>query len=202
MSSPVNIDIHLKTTCRGTWEHDYQDHYIPLDGNGSTKHIMYSECIGNRRGIPIVYVHGGPGSKSMRGFFTRYTPSYQDFFAIRFDQRGCGRSTPVCDAASLGTVDWQRDVNIDTLVNDMETLREYYGIEKWIVVGFSWGTTLALAYAQSKRGREHVHGLALLGTYLGDERGHHRMYGLGGKERFCEPWSTLAAHAGGETEYL
>jgi proline iminopeptidase len=101
-------------------------------------HTLYYEQCGNPAGKPVVGLHGGPGagcSPRMRRFFdpARYR-------IILFDQRGCGRSTPHAELADNTT--WH-------LVDDIERLREHLGIDRWQVFGGSWGSTLALAYAQS-----------------------------------------------------
>jgi len=102
----------------------------------SDLHELYWEESGNADGMPVVAVHGGPGggsSPEMRRFFN---PSA--YRVILFDQRGCGRSTPHSELRENTTWD---------LVADMEKLREALGVEKWVVFGGSWGSTLALAYA-------------------------------------------------------
>jgi proline iminopeptidase len=103
----------------------------------SDLHELYYEQSGNPRGKPVVFLHGGPGGGTdahMRQFFDP-----RRYRIVLFDQRGCGRSTP---AASLHeNTTWH-------LVDDIEKLRESLGIEKWQVFGGSWGSTLALAYAQ------------------------------------------------------
>ena len=116
-------------------------------------HTLYWEESGNPRGKPVVFLHGGPGGGTdakQRRFFdpARYR-------IVLFDQRGCGRSTP---AASL-----VRNTTWD-LVADIERLREHLGIERWQVFGGSWGSTLALAYAQTHP--ERVSELVLRGIFL------------------------------------
>ncbi|WP_336500624.1 alpha/beta fold hydrolase [Microbacterium paraoxydans] len=102
---------------------------------------------------PAVFLHGGPGSGSSDFFRTFFDPTLHH--AVTFDQRGCGRSTPsvVDDLATLPLNTTQ------TLVEDIEALREHLGIDRWIVVGLSWGATLALAYAEHHP--ERVTGLVL-----------------------------------------
>ena len=118
----------------------------PYDSGGlevGDGHRLYWEAVGNPTGIPAVFVHGGPGSgasPAARGFFE---PSR--FRAFLFDQRGCGRSRPLVTerGADLSTI------TTDRLVADIERLREHVGVDRWLVVGVSWGVTLALAYAQA-----------------------------------------------------
>jgi proline iminopeptidase len=119
----------------------------------SDLHTIYLEQAGNPNGLPAVALHGGPGgglSPEMRRFFdpARYR-------VILMDQRGCGRSTPHAEI---------RDNTTWTLVADIERVRERYGIEKWLVFGGSWGSTLALAYAAKHP--ERVAGLVLRGIFL------------------------------------
>lgn len=122
---------------------------LPLD----SRHTMYWEESGLSTGIPVVFLHGGPGSGT--------TPQHRCFFdpgsyrIVLFDQRGAGRSTPLGELEHNTTSD---------LVADMELLRGYLGIEKWLVFGGSWGSTLALAYAQSHP--ERCLGLVLRGIFL------------------------------------
>ncbi len=127
----------------------YESGYLPVDDI----HTLYWEQCGNPRGVPIVFLHGGPGagaSPTHRRFFDR-----RHYRIVVFDQRGSGRSTP------LGEV---RDNTTQHLVRDMETLRRFLGIERWILFGGSWGSTLALAYAQAHPDR--CIGLILRGIFL------------------------------------
>ncbi len=119
----------------------------------SSLHSLYYEECGNPDGKPVVFLHGGPGggcNAKCRRFFdpARYR-------IILFDQRGCGRSTPHAELTDNTT--WH-------LVADIETLREYLGIERWQVFGGSWGSTLALSYAQAHPQR--VTELVLRGIFM------------------------------------
>ena len=119
----------------------------------SDLHEIYWEEAGNPNGLPVVALHGGPGggsSPDMRRFFdpARYR-------IIMFDQRGCGRSSPFSELKDNTTWD---------LVSDMEALRIYLGIEKWLIFGGSWGSTLALCYAALHR--QTTLGLILRGIFL------------------------------------
>jgi proline iminopeptidase len=107
------------------------------DGN-----LVYWEVCGNPDGKPAVVLHGGPGSGCTPGWRRYFDPSA--YRVVLLDQRGCGRSTP--DAADFAT-----DLAVNTthhLIADLELLREHLGIERWLVFGGSWGTTLGLAYAE------------------------------------------------------
>lgn len=103
---------------------------------------VYWEALGNPAGKPAVIVHGGPGSGASRHPLRHWDPAR--YRVIRFDQRGCGRSTPhASDPAA--------DMSVNTtahLIADMELLREHLGIERWLLMGGSWGSTLLLAYAE------------------------------------------------------
>lgn len=122
---------------------------LPLGG----AHTMYWETCGNPRGLPVVFLHGGPGAGS--------TPKHRRFFDPRayrivvYDQRGAGRSKPLGELA---------DNTTPRLVADLERLREHLAIDRWLVFGGSWGSTLALAYAEAHP--ERVAGLVLRGVFL------------------------------------
>jgi proline iminopeptidase len=106
-------------------------------------HDVYWECCGNPQGTPALFLHGGPGSGCSPGQRKFFDPNL--FKIVLFDQRGCGRSRPLAsDAdADLGTNTTRH------LIADIELLRKYHEVEKWTVLGMSWGSTLGLAYAQA-----------------------------------------------------
>jgi proline iminopeptidase len=108
---------------------------------------VYWEVIGNPEGKPLVYAHGGPGSGCSVNQRRWFDP--EKYRAVLFDQRNCGRSTP---NAADPAVDLTHNTT-QNLIADMERLREHLGIERWLVSGASWGSTLALAYAQAHPGR-------------------------------------------------
>jgi proline iminopeptidase len=119
----------------------------------SDVHELYFEESGNPQGIPAVFLHGGPGGGTeakMRRFFDP-----KRYRIVLFDQRGCGKSRP--HASLIDNTTWD-------LVADMEKLREHLGIESWLVFGGSWGSTLALAYAQTHP--ERATHLVLRGIFL------------------------------------
>ncbi len=116
-------------------------------------HRLYFEQVGNRNGIPVAFIHGGPGSgcnPSQRRFFAA-----DRFRAILYDQRGAGRSRPAGVLAGNDTYQ---------LVHDLERLREWLEIERWLLFAGSWGATLALLYAQ--RFPDRVSGMVVRGTFL------------------------------------
>lgn len=116
-------------------------------------HTLYVEECGNPDGIPAVFLHGGPGAGCGPSHRTFFDPAR--YRIVLFDQRGCGRSTP--HAELTGNSTWH-------LVEDMERIRGMLGIERWLVFGGSWGSTLALAYAQSLP--ERVSALVVRGVFL------------------------------------
>ena len=120
-------------------------------------HDIYVESVGRLGGMPAVYLHGGPGSGCQPDHRRLFDP--ERFHAVLFDQRGAGRSRPK----------GQREHNtLPHLIADMEMIREKFGFERWMIVGGSWGATLALAYAQAHPGR--VTGIVLRATFLGTRR--------------------------------
>ena len=119
----------------------------------SELHQIYWEESGNPDGIPVIFLHGGPGagaSPQSRGFFNP-----KKYRVVIIDQRGCGRSQPYAETRENTTWD---------LVADIEKVREMLGIESWLVFGGSWGSTLSLAYAETHP--ERVRGLILRGIFL------------------------------------
>ncbi len=127
----------------------YRSGVLRLD----TRHTMYWEQSGNPRGVPVLFLHGGPGAGA--------TPVHRRFFdpdywrIVICDQRGAGRSTPLGEIA---------DNSPDHLVADLESLRLHLEIDKWLVFGGSWGSTLALHYAETHPQR--CRGLVLRGVFL------------------------------------
>jgi proline iminopeptidase len=136
--------------------------------------IHYEEC-GNPEGKPVVFLHGGPGSGT--------SPRQRRFFhpgryrIILFDQRGCGKSTPHAELEENTTWD---------LVADIEALREHLGIAKWQVFGGSWGSALALAYAETHPGS--VTELVLRGIWFLNRGVTDWIYRRGASEIFPEAW--------------
>jgi proline iminopeptidase len=117
-------------------------------------HDIYVETVGRADGIPAVYLHGGPGSGCQPDHRRLFDP--ERFRAVLFDQRGAGRSRPK----------GRREGNtLPHLIADMEMIRGQFGITRWMIVGGSWGATLALAYAEAHP--ERVSGIVLRATFLG-----------------------------------
>ncbi|MDX2028984.1 MAG: prolyl aminopeptidase [Alphaproteobacteria bacterium] len=141
-------------------------------------HNLYWEECGNPKGVPVVFLHGGPGAGA--------TPTHRRFFnpddwrIIIFDQRGAGRSRPLGETR-LNTT--------ELLVQDIETLRQHRGVERWHVFGGSWGSTLALSYAQTHP--ERCLGLILRGICLLQKREiDWFLYGI--RNIFPEAWAKFA----------
>ena len=146
----------------------------------SDVHKIYWEESGNPSGKPVVFVHGGPGGGTdakQRRFFDP-----QAYRIILFDQRGCGRSTP--HASLQDNTTWH-------LVDDMERLREHLGIERWQVFGGSWGSTLALAYAEKLP--ERVTELVLRGIFMLRPKELRWFYQEGASALFPDAWEHYLA---------
>ena len=124
------------------------------DGN-----LVYWETCGNPHGKPAVVLHGGPGSGCSPGWRRLFDPAA--YRIVLFDQRGCGQSTP---NASLPETDLSTNTT-QHLIADMELLRQHLRIERWLLFGGSWGSTLALAYAEAHP--DHVTEIILFGVTTG-----------------------------------
>lgn len=141
-------------------------------------HSIYWEESGRSDGLPVVFVHGGPGAGTEPANRRFFDPDI--YRIILFDQRGAGRSTP---HASL------EDNTTLHLIGDMERLREHLGIERWVVFGGSWGSTLSLAYAQHHP--ERVRALVLRGIFLLRPQEIHWFYQEGASHLFPDAWESF-----------
>lgn len=137
------------------------------DKDDGIEHQLYVEESGNPDGLPVIFCHGGPGGGSNGVHRSFYDP--QLYRIIIFDQRGCGLSTP--HATLQGNDSW-------ALLGDMEFIREQLNVDKWVVAGGSWGSTLALLYAINYP--ERVRGLLLRGIFLARAEDYHWLYGQSG----------------------
>jgi proline iminopeptidase len=146
----------------------------------SPLHEIYFEECGNPLGKPVVVLHGGPGGGIMALLRRMHDP--QAYRIVLFDQRGCGQSTP--HAELTGNTTWD-------LVADMEKLRIHLGIERWQVFGGSWGSTLALAYAETHPGR--VSELILRGIFLLRKWEVNWFYQEGASRIFADAWEQFVA---------
>lgn len=137
-------------------------------------HTMYWEASGNPQGVPVLFLHGGPGggcSSEHRRFFD---PEF--YRIVLFDQRGAGNSTPLGEVEANSTAH---------LITDIELLREYLGVARWLMFGGSWGSTLGLAYGQAHP--ERCLGFVLRGIFLGRQSEiDWFLHGL--RHVFPEPW--------------
>jgi proline iminopeptidase len=150
-----------------------------LDVGGG--HRIYYEESGNPDGFPMLFVHGGPGSKSRPAHRRFFDPDF--YRIIMFDQRGCGQSLPPGSLA---------DNTTSHLIADMEVLRRHLGIDRWLLFGGSWGSTLALAYAMLHVDR--VAGIILRGVFLGS-RAEVDWYLSGVRNFIPEAWAEFARDA-------
>ncbi len=144
------------------------------------KHQLYVEECGNPNGIPVIFLHGGPGSGCQ--------PYHRQFFdpekyrIVLFDQRGCGRSTP------HGCL--EENTSHD-LIADMEIIRNTLNIDRWVLFGGSWGVTLALLYAETYP--KQVSGIILRGTFLASKRDLEWFFGDGVGRIFPDEWQRFTS---------
>lgn len=155
----------------------YQTHQLKV----SSIHTIYVEECGNPQGQPVLFVHGGPGGGC--------EPWHRQFFdprkyrIILFDQRGCGRSTPHAELRENTTWD---------LVADMQAIRKMLGIERWVLFGGSWGSTLSLTYAITYP--QHCKGLILRGIFLLREAEIRWFYQEGTSWLYPDVWQPYWTH--------
>ena len=154
----------------------YETGILAVDG----VHRLYWEQSGNAGGVPVVFLHGGPGAGASPNHRRFFDPAH--YRIVIFDQRGAGRSTPLGELS---------DNTTPHLVADLERLRESLGIERWIVFGGSWGSTLALAYGEAHP--ERCMALVLRGIFLcRKEEIDWFLHGMG--RIFPEHWRAFAGH--------
>jgi len=146
-------------------------------------HTLYLEECGNPQGLPVIFLHGGPGA-GLSSYHRRFFDPKR-YRIVLFDQRGAGRSTPPAEL---------RDNTTWHLVDDIERIRAHLGIEQWVAFGGSWGSTLALAYAQAHPQR--VLGLVLRGIFLGRPEELRWFNEIDGGARFIFPerWERYLAY--------
>ena len=146
---------------------------------GDGHHIYYERC-GTPGAKPAVFLHGGPGAGCSPTHRQLFDPARYD--VLLFDQRGCGRSTPHAELSANTT--WH-------LVADIERLREMAGVERWLVFGGSWGSTLSLSYAETHP--ERVSELILRGIFLGADRDVDWYYKFGVSQIYPDKWEAFLA---------
>jgi len=143
-------------------------------------HTLYIEESGNPAGVPVVFLHGGPGAGCAPWHRQFFDPEH--YRIILFDQRGCGRSTPHAELQANTTWD---------LVADLEKIRKELAIERWLVFGGSWGSTLGLAYAETHP--ERVSALIMRGIFLGRPTDIAWFYQAGANRIFPDYWEDFVA---------
>lgn len=144
-------------------------------------HTLYVEQCGNPKGRPILFLHGGPGGGISADYRRFFDPSH--YRIILFDQRGSGKSTPAAELKENTTWD---------LVHDIEKIRAHLDISEWLVFGGSWGSTLALAYAETHP--ENVKALILRGIFLCRPSEIKWFYQFGASEIFPDIWESYENH--------
>lgn len=149
----------------------HAEHQLAVD----SLHTLHIEECGSPDGIPVLFVHGGPGAGC--GKFDRRFFDPDKYRIILFDQRGAGRSTPHAELTNNTT---------QHLVSDIEAIREHLKISKWVLFGGSWGSTLALVYAQTHPDR--VLGMILRGIFLCRDQDLHWFYQAGADRLFPDYW--------------
>ncbi len=143
-------------------------------------HTLYLEECGTPEGLPILFLHGGPGAGCEPMHRRFFDP--QRYRIVLFDQRGSGQSNPHAELHGN---------TMGQLVGDIEKLREHLGIDRWLVFGGSWGSTLALAYAETHP--ERVLGLILRGIFLCRDQDIHWFYQEGASRLFPDLWEHFIA---------
>lgn len=154
----------------------YAEHRLTVD----SIHNLYIEECGNPGGIPILFLHGGPGAGCSR--FDRRFFDPERYRIILFDQRGAGRSTPHAELENN---------TVHDLISDIEAIRCYFKIDQWALFGGSWGSTLALLYAQTFP--DKVIGMVLRGIFLCREQDLHWFYQAGADRIFPDYWQEFTA---------
>jgi len=148
-----------------------RQHQIQVD----PLHRIYVEQSGNLSGLPVIFIHGGPGAGSSENHRRYFDPAL--YHIINFDQRGCNRSSPQGETRNNTTAD---------LLADIELIRVQLGIEKWIIFGGSWGATLGLLYAEHYPQR--VLGMVLRGVFLARQADRDWFFQDGVKRIFPDAW--------------
>ena len=151
-------------------------HTLAVDGG----HQLYIEESGNARGLPVVFVHGGPGAGCTEQHRRYFDPTL--YRIILFDQRGAGRSRPHASLEANTT---------QALVSDMEAIRLFFGIDRWVLFGGSWGSTLSLVYAETHP--ERVLGMILRGIFLFRPQEIRWFYQAGASHVFPDYWQDFIA---------
>lgn len=154
----------------------YQTHRLKVDDI----HTLYVEESGSPEGIPVIFIHGGPGAGCADCHRRFFNP--EKYRIILFDQRGAGKSTPHASLENNTT---------EHLVADMEAIREYLGVDQWMLFGGSWGSTLSLVYAQAHPNK--VLGMVLRGIFLCRPDEINWFYQQGTSRLFPDAWQDFCA---------
>lgn len=152
----------------------YHTNHLPV----SKLHSLYFEQSGNPNGLPVIHFHGGPGSATKPDYRRFFNP--QKYRIIMFDQRGCGKSTP------LGEI--KQNTTLDS-IKDAEKIRRHLNIDEWLIFGGSYGSTLSLLYAQAYP--QHCLGLILRGIYLGRPQDIKWVSQLGANYFYPDLWAQV-----------
>jgi len=155
----------------------YATHRLSVDDI----HELYIEECGDKTGIPVVFLHGGPGGGIDPDHRRYFDP--EKYRIILFDQRGSGRSTPHAELTNNTTQD---------LIDDLEKIREFCGISQWMLFGGSWGSTYALLYAQAHP--EKVTAMILRGIFLAREQDYTWLYQEGASNVYPDFWEDFINH--------
>ncbi len=151
--------------------HENNHFFLKVDHH----HEIYVEECGNEEGLPVIFLHGGPGAGCEPYHRQLFDP--EKYRIILFDQRGCGRSEPHASLENNTTQD---------LISDIENIRQELGVKKWVVAGGSWGSTLALAYAEKHP--DKVLGLIVRGIFLCTPKEIEWFYQDGASQFFPDYW--------------
>jgi len=149
----------------------YKQHHLAVDDI----HTLYIEESGNAQGIPVLFIHGGPGGGTSTYHRCFFDP--EKYRIILFDQRGCGQSTPHAELQGNNT---------DNLIQDIEKIRQHLQVDQWLLFGGSWGSTLSLLYAQAYP--EQVLGMILRGIFLCRDQDIQWFYQQGASAIFPDYW--------------
>jgi len=155
----------------------YAEHRLEV----SKKHELYVEECGSPDGIPVLFVHGGPGAGCDNDHRRYFDP--QKYRIVLFDQRGCGRSTPHASLEGNTTQE---------LIADMEAIRSSLDIKRWMIFGGSWGSTLSLLYAEKFPKR--VLAMVLRGIFLARESDYNWLYSKGASLVYPDYWEDFSGH--------
>lgn len=150
----------------------YTTHRLSVE----SPHVLYIEECGNPDGLPVLFVHGGPGASCEDYHRQFFDPDI--YRIILFDQRGAGRSVPHAELVGNTT---------QALIQDIEVIREFLGVEQWVLFGGSWGSTLSLVYAQAYP--QQVLGLILRGIFLCRKKEIDWFYQSGASRIFPDAWA-------------